>query len=58
MSLFVARLITPLMAAYMLKSHGPEPHGDNAIMRGYLRALKFTLKHRWTTVVAASPRWP
>jgi multidrug efflux pump subunit AcrB len=39
MSLFVARLITPLMAAYMLKSHGPEPHGDNAIMRGYLRAF-------------------
>jgi multidrug efflux pump subunit AcrB len=52
MSLFVARLITPLMAAYMLKSHGPEPHGDNAIMRGYLSALRFTLRHRWTTVVA------
>jgi multidrug efflux pump subunit AcrB len=52
MSLFVARLITPLMAAYMLKSHGPEPHGENVIMRGYLRALQFTLRHRWTTVVA------
>jgi multidrug efflux pump subunit AcrB len=52
MSLFVARLITPLMAAYMLKSHGPEPHGDNAIMRAYLKMLAFTLKHRWTTVVA------
>ncbi|HEY0113629.1 MAG TPA: efflux RND transporter permease subunit [Allosphingosinicella sp.] len=52
MSLFVARLITPLMAAYLLKSHGPEPHGDNAVMRWYLSALRFTLRHRWTTVVA------
>ncbi|HLL59944.1 MAG TPA: efflux RND transporter permease subunit [Allosphingosinicella sp.] len=51
MSLAVARLITPLMAAYLLKSHGPAPHGDNAIMRGYLASLRFTLKHRWTTVV-------
>ena len=52
MSLFVARLITPLMAAYLLKSHGPEPHGENFVMRGYLTALRFTLRHRWTTVVA------
>ena len=52
MSLFVARLITPLMAAYMLKSHGPEPHGENFIMRAYLKSLRFTLRHRWTTVVA------
>jgi multidrug efflux pump subunit AcrB len=52
MSLAVARLITPLMAAYMLKSHGPEPHGENAVMRAYLKTLAFTLKHRWTTVVA------
>jgi multidrug efflux pump subunit AcrB len=52
MSLFVARLITPLMAAYMLKSHGPEPHGENWLMRTYLTSLAFTLRHRWTTVVA------
>jgi multidrug efflux pump subunit AcrB len=52
MSLFVARLITPLMAAYMLKSHGPEPHGENWLMRTYLASLAFTLRHRWTTVVA------
>ena len=51
MSLAVARLITPLMAAYLLKSHGEAPHGENAIMRGYLAALRFTLRHRWTTVV-------
>ena len=50
-SLFVARLITPLMAAYMLRSHGPEPHGENFIMRKYLGALRWTLKHRWSAVV-------
>jgi len=50
-SLFVARLITPLMAAYLLKSHGHEPHAENAIMRGYLTALKWTLRHRWSAVV-------
>jgi multidrug efflux pump subunit AcrB len=52
-SLFVARLITPLMAAYLLKGHGPEPHGENAIMRAYLRALRWTLKHRWSAVAGA-----
>ena len=50
-SLFVARLITPLMAAYMLKSHGPEPHGENFLMRNYLGALRWTLRHRWSAVV-------
>ncbi len=53
MSLAVARLITPLCAAYFLKSHGPEPHGQNAMMRGYLSALRFTLRHRWVPVVGA-----
>ena len=52
MSLAVARLITPLMAAYLLKAHGEAPHGENAILRGYLSALRWTLKHRWSTVVA------
>jgi multidrug efflux pump subunit AcrB len=51
MSLFVARLITPLMAAYLLKSHGPEPHGENFVMRAYLGALRWTLRHRWSSVV-------
>jgi multidrug efflux pump subunit AcrB len=51
MSLAVARLITPLMAAYLLKSHGPEPHGENGMMRAYLASLRFTLRHRWVSVV-------
>jgi len=50
-SLFVARLITPLMAAYLLKGHGPAPHGENAVMRWYLKALQWTLRHRWSSMV-------
>ena len=50
-SLFVARLITPLMAAYLLKGHGPAPHGESAVMRWYLKTLRWTLKHRWSAVV-------
>ena len=50
-SLFVARLITPLMAAYLLKGHGPAPHGESAVMRWYLKALRWTLRHRWSSVV-------
>ncbi|MCY7270792.1 MAG: efflux RND transporter permease subunit [Sphingomonas bacterium] len=50
-SLFVARLITPLMAAYLLKGHGPAPHGENAVMRWYLKTLRWTLKHRWSAMV-------
>jgi len=50
-SLFVARLITPLMAAYLLKGHGPAPHGESAVMRWYLKSLQWTLKHRWSSVV-------
>ena len=50
-SLFVARLITPLMAAYLLKGHGPAPHGESRVMRWYLDALRWTLRHRWSSVV-------
>jgi multidrug efflux pump subunit AcrB len=51
LSLAVARLITPLLAAYFLKAHGPAPHGENWLMRKYLGALRFTLRRRWTAVV-------
>ena len=45
MSLLVARLLTPLIAAYFLKPHGEQPHGDNAIMRQYMKLLAWTI-HR------------
>jgi multidrug efflux pump subunit AcrB len=52
MSLLVARMITPLIAAFFLKSHGVQPHASGKWMERYLDGLRWTLKHRWTTVVA------
>ena len=53
MSLLVARMITPLIAAYFLKSHGPQPHASGKIMEKYLGILSWTLKHRWSAVVGS-----
>jgi multidrug efflux pump subunit AcrB len=50
-SLAVARMITPMMAAYLLKPHGQAPHGEGRVMNGYMAVLRWTLKHRWATVV-------
>jgi multidrug efflux pump subunit AcrB len=49
-SLAVARLITPLIAAYFLKPHGQEAHGESRWMDLYLKALSWTLEHRWKAV--------
>ena len=46
LSLAVARLITPMIAAYFLKSHGPEPHGENWFMKKYLALLNWSLDTR------------
>ncbi|MCL6684686.1 efflux RND transporter permease subunit [Sphingomonas alba] len=43
MSLFVARMITPLIAAYFLKSHGVAPHAAGKAMDWYLKTLKWTI---------------
>ncbi len=52
MSLVVARLITPLMAAYMLKPHAGLRGADGPIMDWYLRALRWSVKHRVKTLAA------
>ena len=51
MSLFVARMITPLMAAYFLRAHGEQAHAEGPTMRKYLDVLRWTLRHRWAAVV-------
>jgi multidrug efflux pump subunit AcrB len=43
MSLFVARMITPLIAAYFLKAHGVQPHASGPAMEKYLDVLKWSL---------------
>ena len=50
MSLAVARLITPMISAYFLKSHGTEPHGEGWMMHRYLDLLRWSLVNRWKTV--------
>jgi multidrug efflux pump subunit AcrB len=51
MSLAVARLITPMIAAYFLKAHGEESHGEGRLMDGYMALLKWSLSNRWKTVI-------
>jgi multidrug efflux pump subunit AcrB len=43
MSLFVARMITPLIAAYFLRSHGIQPHANWKWMDYYLKVLNWSL---------------
>ena len=43
MSLAVARMITPMIAAYFLKSHGSADHGGGRIMAAYLKVLHWSL---------------
>jgi multidrug efflux pump subunit AcrB len=49
-SLAVARMITPMMAAYFLKAKGQAKHGEGWLMDKYLGLLRWTLVHRWKTV--------
>ena len=51
-SLLVARLVTPMMAAYMLRPQG-DAHGDSRLMRMYLRLADAALRHRWVTLAGA-----
>ena len=49
-SLAVARMITPMIAAYFLKAKGEAKHGEGWLMDRYLDVLRWTLVHRWKTV--------
>ncbi|MET0361524.1 MAG: efflux RND transporter permease subunit [Sphingobium sp.] len=46
MSLAVARLITPMVAAYFLKAHGEESHGEGWLMDRYMAVLHWSLDQR------------
>lgn len=52
MSLVVARLLTPMMAAYLLRPQ-PHPKGEGRLMRAYLAMVRWCLNHRWITAVLA-----
>jgi len=48
-SLVVARVLTPMMAAYLMK-RSPRPHKDPFWMASYMRASRWALNHRWVTL--------
>ncbi len=50
-SLLVARLITPVLAAYALKNDAPiARHGDGPVMSMYLAVLGWCATNRWKTI--------
>jgi len=51
MSLFVARLITPMIAAYFLKAEGVKEHGGGKVMAQYIALLQWSLRNRWKTIL-------
>ena len=50
MSLAVARLVTPMVAAYFLKAKGHASHGEGWVMDRYMAILAWSLRNRWKTV--------
>lgn len=52
-SLLVARLLTPMMAAYILKPVKAHEEKDSWLMKRYMTTMKWALTHRLTTAIAA-----
>lgn len=54
MSLAVARMITPMVAAYFLKAHGEAEHGSGPWMDKYLKVLRWSLDQREAKALRAA----
>ncbi|NVM75212.1 multidrug efflux pump subunit AcrB [Duganella sp. SG902] len=52
-SLVVARLLTPMMAAYILKPAAHKEEKDGPVMARYIAVMRWCLKHRLVTAIAA-----
>ncbi|WP_353156909.1 efflux RND transporter permease subunit [Herminiimonas fonticola] len=52
-SLVVARLLTPMMAAYILKPVKELEQKDSWLMQRYLVVMRWCLRHRLTTAIAS-----
>ena len=53
-SLVVARMLTPMMAAYILRPPKPEARGERGWLPVYMRWAERCLSHRKTTLAAAA----
>jgi multidrug efflux pump subunit AcrB len=54
MSLAVARMITPMLAAYFLRAHGHASHGEGPMMDLYMKVLGWTLQKDKAKAMRAS----
>ena len=52
-SLLVARLLTPMMAAYILKPAKQHEEKDSWMMQRYMATMKWALTHRLVTAIAS-----
>ncbi len=52
-SLLVARLLTPMMAAYILKPTAHREEKDGWVMQRYMRMMKWCLNHRLVTAIGS-----
>ena len=53
-SLVVARMLTPMMSAYLLRADKmPKHEKDSRIMTWYLGTVSWCIKHRWITALGA-----
>jgi multidrug efflux pump subunit AcrB len=53
-SLVVARMLTPMMSAYLMRTDKiARQRGDGAVMQWYLGLVEWCIRHRWITAIAA-----
>jgi len=50
-SLLVARLITPMLCAYFMRSHGDEDLREGWLLRSYTRLITWSVHHRIATLI-------
>ena len=50
-SLLVARLITPMLAAYFMRPHKQVEEKDGFIMRAYTRLVGWSVRHKYMTLI-------
>jgi multidrug efflux pump subunit AcrB len=53
-SLLVARLITPVIAAFTLRPDSLRVHGDGPFMRWYMYFVSRCIQHRWKTLAGGT----
>jgi multidrug efflux pump subunit AcrB len=52
-SLVVARMLTPMMSAYILRDRGHREERDGWVMTRYLALVRWAVRHRFVTALAA-----